>query len=124
MHRSHFRMLKHLDLAGKVCLCEIDELFRTTVENRLHREHSKMIGLIQGRLGRHGKLLSGAHDVDQRWPLVRESGLDRASQLLRLLDSESFNAHSLCHKREVWIFEVTTRIQETTGLHLQFDKTE
>jgi hypothetical protein len=67
-------------------VCKIDELGRPAVEDRLHHEHAEVVGLVERRLGRHGKLLPGAHHVDQDRPLVCQRGLERGFQFLRFLD--------------------------------------
>src|SRR4029077_21286067 len=72
---------------------KVDELGRPTVENGLHHEHPKMIGLIQCRLGRHGKLLAGTHDVEENGPLVRERCLDGALQFVRLFNPYTADPH-------------------------------
>src|ERR1700722_7247927 len=63
---------------------KVDKLGRPTVENGLHHEHPKMIGLIQCRLGRHREFLSGADHVEENRPLVRQRRLNGALQFLRL----------------------------------------
>src|SRR6266404_8642308 len=70
--------------AGEIYSCKVDELGRPAVENCLHHVHPKMIGLIQCRPGRHGKLLSSTHHIDENRSLVRQRCLDGALQLLRL----------------------------------------
>ena len=83
-----------------------------------------MIGLLQCRPGRHGKLLSSAHDVDQNRPLVRKRRLDSALQLQRLFNPDAANTHGFRHQRKVGVLEITTRVQKSIRLHFHFNKSE
>src|SRR5467141_1651088 len=83
--------------AGEIYPCKVDELGRPAIENRLHRVHPKMVGLIQCRPGRHGKLLSSTHHVDENRPLVRKRCLDGALQLLRLFNPDAADTHGFRH---------------------------
>src|SRR5580692_5388367 len=91
------------DSARQINLCEVDQLRRPTVENSLHHEHPKMIGLIDSCRRRHGELLASADHVDQYGSLVRKCRLDRSLQLLRLLDTDATDTHRVGHSCEVGI---------------------
>src|ERR1700733_8705360 len=112
------------DSARQIDLCEVDQLRCPAVENSLHHEHPKMIGLIDSCRRRHGELLASADHVDQYGSLVRERCLDRSLQLLRFLDTDAADTHRLGHSREVGILEIAPGIEESVCLHFHFDKSE
>ncbi|MNW65507.1 hypothetical protein D3C74_438950 [compost metagenome] len=45
-------------------------------------------------------------------------------KLGRIFYTYTFNAHCLCHHREVWIHKLCPRFEETGSFHLQLYKAE
>src|SRR6202451_3372145 len=76
-------------------------------------------------MGRHGKR-EGIYDCvdNDRAILVRESFSQTFSNVLGLLDTNTFRAHRLSNLREIWILELHTKRNKAGLLLFDMDEVE
>src|SRR6266481_4221601 len=109
-------------LAKQVDLGEVDDFIAAPAENRFHHEQAEALRLFQSDRRGHREFLTRDEDLNHGRAVVLQCLRNHGLYLVRSSDRQSQYSGSFGDLREIWTLQVSSKLEETGGLLLQFHK--